>query len=169
MFSEVSHSVLLFIGGGGYLPTYAPTYRPMVQSGRYASYWNAFLLPPANEVCEGYFFTRVFLSTGGGSPDPHLEGGGGKVEGSGWGVSPGPHPRGWGMYPNMHWGRHPPADGYCCGRYASYWNAFLFLIDSKVVCFLGRDFFTNVTAQKHSANIITSLSLSLSHQDDCLK
>ena len=20
----------------------------------------------------------------------------------------------------------PPADGYCCGRYASYWNAFLF-------------------------------------------
>ena len=21
----------------------------------------------------------------------------------------------------------PPADGYCCGRYASYWNAFLFL------------------------------------------
>ena len=23
-------------------------------------------------------------------------------------------------------GRHPPADGYCSGRYASYWNAFLF-------------------------------------------
>ena len=22
----------------------------------------------------------------------------------------------------------PPADGYCCGRYASYWNAFLFKI-----------------------------------------
>ena len=22
-------------------------------------------------------------------------------------------------------GRHPPADGYCCERYASYWNAFL--------------------------------------------
>ena len=21
----------------------------------------------------------------------------------------------------------PPADGYCCGRYASYWNAFLLL------------------------------------------
>ena len=21
---------------------------------------------------------------------------------------------------------HPPEDGYCCGRYASYWNAFLF-------------------------------------------
>ena len=32
-------------------------------------------------------------------------------------------------------GRHPPpadtplpADGYCCGRYASYWNAFLFIV-----------------------------------------
>ena len=23
-------------------------------------------------------------------------------------------------------GTPPPADGYCCGRYASYWNAFLF-------------------------------------------
>ena len=23
--------------------------------------------------------------------------------------------------------RHPPRDGHCCGRYASYWNAFLFL------------------------------------------
>ena len=22
--------------------------------------------------------------------------------------------------------RPPPRDGYCCGRYASYWNAFLF-------------------------------------------
>ena len=22
----------------------------------------------------------------------------------------------------------PPADGYCCGRYASYWNTFLLLI-----------------------------------------
>ena len=27
-------------------------------------------------------------------------------------------------------GRHPPppADGYCSGRYASYWNAFLFTV-----------------------------------------
>ena len=23
----------------------------------------------------------------------------------------------------------PPCDGYCCERYASYWNAFLFIID----------------------------------------
>ena len=27
--------------------------------------WNAFLLPPANEVCKGYVFTHVCLSTGG--------------------------------------------------------------------------------------------------------
>ena len=63
---------------------------------------------------------------------------------------------GWGCYPSMHcrwypsipcsrsperggsapggfcsWGggclvETPPRDGYCCGRYASYWNAFLF-------------------------------------------
>ena len=28
------------------------------------------------------------------------------------------------VYPSMHWGRHPP--GHCSGRYASYWNAFLY-------------------------------------------
>ena len=73
---------------------------------------------------------------GGSRPTPR-----GEVEGSGWGGlqahtqggswgvwtggSPGPHPGG--VYPSMHWGRPPPpqADGYCCGRYTSYWNAFL--------------------------------------------
>ena len=45
---------------------------------------------------------------------------GGNCGGSG----PGPHPRGklrgiWSSPP-------PPPDGYCCGRYASYWNAFFF-------------------------------------------
>ena len=29
-----------------------------------------------------------------------------------------------GVYPSMHWGR-PSLDSHCCGRYASYWNAFL--------------------------------------------
>ena len=31
-----------------------------------------------------------------------------------------------GWYPSMHWGRPPPPgrDSYCCGRYASHWNAF---------------------------------------------
>ena len=47
------------------------------------------------------------------------------------GGSPGPHPGGVSRptprgYPSMHWGRPPQADSYCCGWYASYWNAFLF-------------------------------------------
>ena len=56
----------------------------------------------------------------------------GEVEGSGRGWLQA-HTRGggWclqahtqrGVYPSMHWGRPPP--GYCCGRYASYWNVFL--------------------------------------------
>ena len=72
------------------------------------------------------------LATGGGSPGPHT-GGGGRG-------SPGPHPgrrlRGlatggvsrpthrWGCIPACTGGRPPPADVYCCGRYASYRNAF---------------------------------------------
>ena len=30
--------------------------------------------------------------------------------------------------------RPPPEDGYCCGRYASYWNAFLFTLISSFSC-----------------------------------
>ena len=49
------------------------------------------LLPPANEVCEGYVFTPVCLSTGVGDclgPDPGgMSGGGGVLAG----MSPGPH------------------------------------------------------------------------------
>ena len=34
-------------------------------------------------------------------------------------------------------GRHlPPADGYCSRRYASYWNAFLFILDPHPIVFL---------------------------------
>ena len=29
-----------------------------------------------------------------------------------------------------------PRDGYCCGRYASYWNAFLFSIDFTLPIFV---------------------------------
>ena len=70
--------------------------------------------------CEGYVFTGVCLSTGGGSaPRGSVCSGGCLVQG---GLLPG------GWYPSMHWGRPPWRDGYCCGRYASYWNAFLFEI-----------------------------------------
>ena len=34
-------------------------------------------------------------------------------------------PAPWGVW-------RPPHDGYCCGRYASYWNAFLF--DFTITC-----------------------------------
>ena len=56
-------------------------------------------------------------------PDP-----GGEVGGSGQEEYPGPHPGGvqarGGCIPACT-EADPPADGYCCGRYASYWNAFL--------------------------------------------
>ena len=42
------------------------------------------LLLPANEVCEGYVFTRVCLSTGDGGLQAHSQG---EFQGSGWGVS----------------------------------------------------------------------------------
>ena len=74
------------------------------------------LLPPANKVCEGYVFTRVchsvhragecLLPVWGGCLLP----GGCLVE--------------------------TPHDGYCCGRYASYWNAFLFIQLSVRMLFL---------------------------------
>ena len=48
--------------------------------------------------------------------------------------SPGRHPLGrhspWADTPLRQtppFGRHPPADGYCSGQYASYWNAFLLI------------------------------------------
>ena len=117
------------------------------------------LLPPANEVCEGYVFTpacQSFCSRGGVSRPTHRE----RLRGLARGVSKptptprgrlgglaggssGPHPAGSRPTPggcpgqgtlaqvqgggSQHALRQttPPADGYCCGQYASYWNAFL--------------------------------------------
>ena len=61
--------------------------------------------------CEGYVFTGVCLSTEGGSGSVHA----GIPTPSPAGAEP-PRP-----------GILPQRDGYCCGWYASYWNAFLFL------------------------------------------
>ena len=53
------------------------------------------LLPPANEVCEGYVFTRVCLSAGRGVSRPKPRGGWGVWQGG----SPGPHGEGgWGVW-----------------------------------------------------------------------
>ena len=114
---------------------------------------NLFSLPPANEVCEGYVFTPVCQSfcSQGGCLGSHL---GGRFGGLARRVSR-PTSRGrLGVWPGegvqahtredqaqAHGGGipactetdtlHPPpptpAYGYCCGRYASYWNAFLFI------------------------------------------
>ena len=61
----------------------------------------------------------------------------GEVEGSGLGESPGPHwGGGWGdpgpgpgeYIPACTEADTPQADGYCSGRYAFYWNAFLLIL-----------------------------------------
>ena len=117
--------------------------------------WSAnTLLPLSNEVCEGYVFTRVcLLSTGGGGgvvsphalqvvsqhalqisrPTPkgrlmglarrglqaHTRGSLGPLQAHTLG--------GRGVSQACTEADPPPtADSYCCGRYASYWNAFLF-------------------------------------------
>ena len=107
------------------------------------------LLPPANEVCQGYVFTRECHSVHGkgvvskralqiSRPTPT-----GRLRGHARG-SPGPHPGGFSRLTPGGVSRPtprgvcipacteadtplPPADGYCCGWYASYWNAFLLI------------------------------------------
>ena len=74
-------------------------------------------LPPANVVFEGYVFTGVCLSTGGGVLHP----GGGSPSRGGSPSQGGFSIRG-----------GSPSGGLSirsmCGQYASYWNAFLFNI-----------------------------------------
>ena len=68
-------------------------------------FYSIFLLPAATKLGQGYIFTGVCHSVNGGVSGPGgcLVLGGCLVE-------------------------TPPRDGHCCGRYASYWNAFLFLV-----------------------------------------
>ena len=78
-------------------------------SGLYTSYWNAFLWPPANEVWGKVICLQVCVCPQEGYL---VQGGGGAWSQRG------------------AWSRGclvetPPPDGYCCGRYASYWNEFL--------------------------------------------
>ena len=93
-------------------------------------------LPPANEVCEGYVFTRVCHSVhgGGGSAwQGGVHGGGERVWQGGMHGGGGMHGRG-----SMR-GRYYEIRSMS-GQYASYWNAFLFKrLISRVICdfFLG--------------------------------
>ena len=68
------------------------------------------------QSCEGYVFTGVCLSTGWGLPQCIL----GYTK----------------LGRHSPWTETPPTpeDGYCCGRYSSYWNAFLLYIS----CFVSR-------------------------------
>ena len=103
--------------------------------------WDAnLLLPPANEVWGKVIFSEACVKnsvhSGGSGP------GGGRClvrreSGPGGCLVPG-GVWSWGVPAQANaclggsasggggaWWR-PPRDGYCCGRYASYWNAFLF-------------------------------------------
>ena len=46
-------------------------YEMRSMSGRYASYWNAFLLPSATKLQRLCFYRRLSVHRGGGVPDPH--------------------------------------------------------------------------------------------------
>ena len=96
-----------------------------------------FITSRKRSLGQGYIFTGVCHSVnGGGVPAP-----GGAcsgcllpVGGLVWGGAPGPHPRqklmGIRSRPTpkgeIEGDQTPSPDDYCCGRYASYWNAFLF-------------------------------------------
>ena len=110
-----------------------------------------FSLPPATKLGQGNIFRSVcqeFCSQGGVAPSMHCRWYPSmpcsRSRGRGWYPSvpcrfPGPHPGGKlrGIWPVVSPGPHQgvsipacteadPPDGYCCGRYASYWIAFLF-------------------------------------------
>ena len=87
------------------------------------------LLPPANEVWDKVICLQVCVCPRGGVWS-------GRVPGPGGGLVPGvPGPGGGLVRGEGVWsGRglclvETPPNGYCCGRYASYWNAFLFIFN----------------------------------------
>ena len=86
--------------------------------------WNSSLLDiylPQTKLWKGYFLhLSVILFTGGCLPPP-----GQTHTPSGRHPPLGRHlPRQTPPLARHPLGRHSPTDGYCCGRYASYWNAF---------------------------------------------
>ena len=112
-------------------------------------------LPPATKLGQGYVFTRVCDSVhkGGGVVSQHalqmvsqhalhvsrpthprgklrVWAGGVQAHTQGGAALGGvPAPGGWVCLCACSRGspHPPPPDGYCCGQYASYWNAFLFI------------------------------------------
>ena len=76
------------------------------RSGRYVSYWNSVLLPPAKEVWGKVMCLQACVCPREGA----CSSGGCLLRGVPGG---------------------DPPDGYCCGWYASYWNAFLLQSNSR--------------------------------------
>ena len=136
--------------------------------GKFRGIWLGGLRPTPNWVVEGD------LARGGLQADTQ----GGSWEGSGQeGVSR-PRPRGgpgpggicssgclvWGQVPAPEGETLPPPDGYCCGRYASYWNAFLVKSMFRWKCLLAvvvhnsRIFssFTEVACRERHGSVLTS-------------
>ena len=112
------------------------------------------LLPPANEVWGKVIFLHlsVILFTGGVCS---------REEGAwSWGR---------GSAPERVPGGDPPGR-FCCGRYASYWNAFLFLhkIDSFDGLFFMKDQLQCVQIWGERIDSNSSVSLSLSHLMQCM-
>ena len=99
------------------------------------------LLPPATKLGQGNVFTGVCDSVNrGASSGGYLLPGGVCY----WGVSP---PEGGICFWDggvCSWGRgwRHPRDGYYCGRYASYWNAFLFYRKFRVILYKNYDYNT---------------------------
>ena len=102
--------------------------------------WVCLIYCRPQRSCEGYVFIGVCLSTGGWSAPGGCRGGllpGCLLLGGAWSQSgvcslggPGPGGRGCLVLggvgiPACTEANPPRRDGYCCGRYASYWNAFL--------------------------------------------
>ena len=96
---------------------------------------------------------------GRGSPGPHP---GGMSPGPYPGESPGPNPGGGGgLQAHTQSGgipacteAQPPADGYCCGWYASYWNAFLLnCVYDKIFSNIDTDFLPNACTLKLDSHL----------------
>ena len=128
-------------------------------------------LPPTTKLGQGNIFRSVcqeFCPWGGGvvvsqhalqvsRPTPRE-----KLRGLAWGVSR-PTPRGVSRPTPGGVSQHAPrqtphpADGYCCGRYASYWNAFLFVDKSKQL----KNYFKSIAEHKDVTKLVMMLSSSV--------
>ena len=97
-------------------------------------------LPPANEVWGKVIFSQACVknSVHRGVPGPE----GCLVTGGCLAWAGGPGPSGGLILGGCLW--RPPRDGYCCGRYASYWNAFLFITVFVILIIYLRQYKNNI-------------------------